>query len=68
MTPEEFNKVFAELEKMIGYPCPAPIKKTLWAKCKDQPFQYLKDRLTIYKFCWSEPEDLREAINRHTNS
>lgn len=68
MTPEEFEKVMGELERVIGYPCPAFIKKTIWAKSKDQPLQYLKDRLTIYKFCWSEPDDIEEGIKRHNNS
>ena len=68
MTPEEFEKVFFELEKVIGYPCPADTKKFIWAKCKDKPLQHLKDRLTVYKICWGEPGDLVGLMKRHNNS
>lgn len=68
MTPEEFNHEFASLERQIGYPCPAPIKISIWAKVKDQSVEFLRKNLTVYKFCWQESGDMKEAINRHTNS
>jgi hypothetical protein len=68
LTPEEFEKEFAIIEKMIGYECPAPIKKEIWAKCKEKDAEYLRRCLTIYKFCWKEPKDMQERIIRHTNS
>lgn len=68
MTPEEFNREFSTMEKVIGYECPVPIKKAIWAKCKDRPVDYLKKCLVVYKFCWNESDEMREAIKRHANS
>ena len=68
MTPEEFNKEFAELEKMIGYECPAPIKISIWAKLKDKPVEYLRKSLVVYKFAWSESDAMIEKRMRHVNS
>jgi len=68
MTPEEFNGEFKKIEAMIGYSCPAPIKISIWAACKDRSVEHLRMNLKIYKFCWSEDANIKELKKRHQNS
>ncbi len=68
MTPEEFNKEFAIIEKVIGCPCPAPVKQFIWATCKNEDVGFLKRSLTIYKINWDESNKIRELKRRHRYS